>query len=118
MNSDTMIAAKGKSWRNSLHVVSVSVAYGTSPGDRDTEVIEKDGGQGVNRTPDTRIFSSSERPDRRALAKDTEGPPASPTELPRPTERDPNRTASDKLRRAATIGMSRRSRYAPRLTEV
>jgi len=48
------------------------------------------GGQGRNRTNDTRIFSSSERPVRCEKAEDREGVFDGPTEPPRPTEPIPN----------------------------
>ena len=49
------------------------------------------GGQGRNRTNDTRIFSSSESPVRRQKAEELERVFPVPTELPRPTEPIPNR---------------------------
>jgi len=49
------------------------------------------GGQGRNRTIDTRIFSTTESPVRREQAEDWKGISAGPTEPPRPTEPIPNR---------------------------
>jgi len=50
----------------------------------------RSGGQGRNRTNDTRIFSTGERPWRRQKAEDREGVFRDPTEPPRPTEPIPN----------------------------
>jgi len=50
------------------------------------------GGQGRNRTNDTRIFSSSESPVRREKAEETERVFDRPTEPPSPTEPIPNPT--------------------------
>jgi len=51
----------------------------------------RSGGQGRNRTIDTRIFSTAESPVRRRQAKDRDGISPWPTEPPRPTEPIPNR---------------------------
>ncbi len=51
------------------------------------------GGQGRNRTTDTRIFSTTESPVRCQQAEDREGISPGPTEPPRPTEPIPNRNA-------------------------
>ena len=50
----------------------------------------RSGGQGRNRTTDTRIFSPTESAARREQAEDARGLSRGPTEPPRPTEHTPN----------------------------
>jgi hypothetical protein len=61
------------------------------------------GGQGRNRTADTRIFSPTETPVRHQQAEGGQGFSPWPTEPPRPTEPIPNRNAAGPVR--ATLRM-------------
>ena len=58
------------------------------------------GGQGRNRTTDTRIFSTTEPPVRREQAEGREGVSPRPTEPPGPTEPMPNRSLLRPVRAA------------------
>ena len=69
--------------------------------------IEKNGGQGRNRTIDTRIFSSSESAVRCGEAEETERVFDGPTEPPSPTEPIPNPGGRHRPSRAVSSRIAR-----------